>query len=279
MHKEILSTLVMRLTKLYEDNAGKYGGVDLLFLARVAFLQTLIGLLRVDGILVTILPQVVIFFLWINDLISYRQYISFAVAGFTGLVSVLAGSIVAHIIGEIGCIKRRIRVPIWGVVSFALFAFSYNIIVIGLLQHESDMGAVQVHATAILTIVFVVVMISILSDEPDYFYDFVANALSDRKIPRMEGLYRKDLISVQSANQYIVLRFEGEEEKSRMKFSEALEILKDVKGCQIHRTFWVSADHLSDPIRNGKTWRMTVEGHNLPVSNRYLENIHDLIRK
>lgn len=87
-----------------------------------------------------------------------------------------------------------------------------------------------------------------------------------------------DLISISSELHYVRVVTTDTEVMFLYNLKDALEELPSDAGVQIHRSHWVSRDHVQGLARKNGTWECTLSnGKRLPISRRKYSEVKDLL--
>lgn len=87
------------------------------------------------------------------------------------------------------------------------------------------------------------------------------------------------ILSIEAEEHYVRLRFDGRELLLRDRFSAVLDQLREARGLQTHRSFWVNLDHVERIVtdRAGQTELRLTSGDLVPVSRRRRKEIEGLL--
>ena len=78
------------------------------------------------------------------------------------------------------------------------------------------------------------------------------------------------LVSLSMHDHYIEVTTKQDKAMVHMRFSEAMELLKNYPGFQIHRSHWVSTSAIKGVHKEGrKNFVKLINGKTLPVSEKY----------
>ncbi len=111
------------------------------------------------------------------------------------------------------------------------------------------------------------------AEEPS---EVAAASPSDRFFKRLKPALGRDLICLSMQDHYVEVKTKLGAQLVLMRFSDALEELTDHPGWRIHRSHWVAEGGVADVRREGgKTFIVTADGAELPVSRTYLPALRD----
>ena len=94
------------------------------------------------------------------------------------------------------------------------------------------------------------------------------------KLPKDIGT---ELISLSAHDHYIEVVTKSDKEMLYMKFSKAMELLKNYPGKRIHRSHWVADNAVESIKKNGRNKSVKlVDGRILPISAKYKDALSDM---
>lgn len=103
-----------------------------------------------------------------------------------------------------------------------------------------------------------------------------AGSPSDRFFRRLKPALGRDLVCLSMQDHYVEVKTTLGAQLVLMRFADALEELKDQPGWRIHRSHWVAESGIADIRRDGgKTFVVTTDGAELPVSRTYQSALRD----
>ena len=103
-----------------------------------------------------------------------------------------------------------------------------------------------------------------------------ADAPSARFFKRLKPALGRDLVCLSMQDHYVEVKTRLGAQLILMRFTDALEELTDQPGWRIHRSHWVAEGGIADIRRDsGKTFVVTTDGSELPVSRTYLPALRD----
>ncbi|MDG2339872.1 MAG: LytTR family DNA-binding domain-containing protein [Paracoccaceae bacterium] len=95
-----------------------------------------------------------------------------------------------------------------------------------------------------------------------------------------DGLRPCQIVSFSMQDHYVEVNTVEGSHLLLMRFSDACELLGDLKGARIHRSHWVSHRHIVDVRKSGRKYIAVLEtGETVPVSASYLDAATALLKE
>ncbi len=88
---------------------------------------------------------------------------------------------------------------------------------------------------------------------------------------------RGDIISLTAQGHYVKVHTSRGEWEIRMKFAQALELVSQIEGLQVHRSHWVAAGYIKDLSFKQRRWVVCLGSHSIPVSATYVCAVRELL--
>lgn len=90
----------------------------------------------------------------------------------------------------------------------------------------------------------------------------------------------RNVISMTMQDHYVKITSAAGTEMVLMRFSDAMELMVDIEGAQIHRSHWVAWGHVIDFVRAGHKGTVTLsDGRTLPVSRSRVAKVQARMAK
>ena len=88
---------------------------------------------------------------------------------------------------------------------------------------------------------------------------------------------RGKIISLSALGHYVNVQTENGEHEIRMKFSEALNLVKLIDGLRVHRSHWVAVAEINNLVFKKRRWILRVGSCEIPVSATYSASVKYVI--
>lgn len=113
----------------------------------------------------------------------------------------------------------------------------------------------------------------LLSGSSDVHVETASPAPEAAFLQRLEEISQADIAALEAEDHYVRVHTETDSELIHYRFADAVNEQGGQDGMQVHRSFWVSKDHIESMVRRGRSFDIVLKGgKRIPVGQTYKQS-------